>query len=130
WGRELSSPLAMVAGLFARPAEGWWPALLAGRLPLDGWIDLFAVLVFLALGGLLLRQRRWSEGALVTLGALIPLASGLLMSQRRYVWVLFPVFVLLGRWGERAWVDRAVNLVFILGLALFTALFANWYWVA
>ncbi|HSL17380.1 MAG TPA: mannosyltransferase family protein [Methylomirabilota bacterium] len=129
WGRELSSPLAMVGDLFARPAEGWRSALLAGRLPLDGWIDLFAVLAFLALGGVLLRQRRWSEGALVTLGALIPLASGLLMSQRRYMWVLFPVFVLLGRWGERVWVDRAVTVAFALGLALFTALFANWYWV-
>jgi hypothetical protein len=129
WGREARSPFATVAELLERPAEGWASALLAGRLPLDNWVDLLAVLLFLALGCVLLRQRRWSEGAFVSLGALIPLSSGLLMSQRRYVWVLFPALVLLARWGERPRVDRLITLSFLLGLGLFTALFANWYWV-
>jgi hypothetical protein len=51
------------------------------------------------------------------------------MSQRRYVWVLFPAFILLARWGERRWIDRTITLLFLLGLGLFTAMFANWYWV-
>ncbi len=129
WGRVPRSPLATVGELLSPPAGGWWSAIAAGRLPLDNWVDLIAVLSFLILGCVLLGQRRWSEGLLVVLGSLVPLSSGLLMSQRRYIWVLFPVFVLLARWGERVWVDRALNLGFILGLALFTALFANWYWV-
>jgi len=45
------------------------------------------------------------------------------------MWVLFPAFVLLAIWGENKWVDRTVTLVSLMGLALFTALFANWYWV-
>jgi len=129
WARQPGSPLTLLAGLSQRPAEGWWPAILAGHLPLDNWIDLLAALVFLALGCVLLGQRRWSEGVLVLLGTLIPLSSGLPMSQRRYVWVLFPVFTLLARWGERTWVDRAIMLCFALGLGLFVTLFANWYWV-
>lgn len=52
------------------------------------------------------------------------------MSQRRYMWVLFPAFILLARWGERSWVDRLITALFLMGLALFTAMFANWYWVA
>ena len=56
-------------------------------------------------------------------------SSGLLMSQRRYVWILFPVFVLLARWGERAWVDRTVTAMSLVLLALFTTLFVNGYWV-
>jgi len=52
-----------------------------------------------------------------------------LMSQRRYVWVLFPAFIVQARWGERPWLDRAIVLVSLLGLGLFTAMFANWYWV-
>jgi hypothetical protein len=36
---------------------------------------------------------------------------------------------LLAQWGENPWVDRAINLVFIILLGIFTALFANWYWV-
>ncbi|HRX05121.1 MAG TPA: hypothetical protein P5148_18370, partial [Anaerolineae bacterium] len=97
---------------------------------LNDWIDLLAVAAFLVLGIVLLTEERWSEGLFVVLGALIPLSSGLLMSQRRYMWILFPAFILLARWGHRPWVDRTITFVFILGLAISTVLFANWYWVA
>ncbi len=129
WGRQPSSPIETIGELLRPPLEGWGAAILAGRLPLDNWIDLLASLTTLVLGGVLLRQRRWSEGMFVVLGALIPLSSGLLMSQRRYVWTLFPIFFLLARWGERPWLDRAITALSLLGLGLFTALFANWYWV-
>jgi hypothetical protein len=129
WERVPRSPLTTIVELLQRPAEGWGTALLAGRLPIDNWIDLGSVLLFLGLGIVLLLKRRWSEGVLVTLGTLMPLSSGLLMSQRRYVWVLFPAFILLAHWGERSWVDRAITMLSLLGLGLFTALFANWYWV-
>jgi hypothetical protein len=121
--------MALIADLVQRPAEGWGPALLAGRLPLDNWIDLLTVLAFLGLGVVLLFQRQWPEAVFVVLGSLVPLGSGLLMSQRRYMWVLFPVYILLARWGARPWVDKAITVLFSLGLGLFTALFANWYWV-
>jgi hypothetical protein len=129
WARRPQSPLATVAGLLQTPEGGWWPALLAGRVHPDNWLDLGFVLVFLALGLVLLLQRRWSEGLFVTLGTALALSSGLLMSQRRYVWVLFPAFILLAQWGERPWVDRLVTAISLLLLGLFTALFANWYWV-
>lgn len=130
WGRATASPLLMLGELAQQPAGGWPAALLAGRLPLDKWIDLLVVLIFISLGCILLYQRRWSEGSFVLLGALIPFSSGLLLSQRRYMWVLFPAFILLARWGGRPWVDRVIITISLLGLALFTAMFANWYWVA
>ncbi len=129
WGRVATSPWATVTQLFQTPAEGWSAALAAGRLPLDNWIDALSVVVFFVLGCVLLRQRRWGEGLYVLLGAAIPISSGLLMSQRRYMWILFPVFVLLARWGARSGVDRAIQTLFALGLGLCMALFANWYWV-
>jgi len=129
WGRQPTSPIEAVAQLLQPPLEGWGAAILAGRLPLDNWIDLLASLTAVILGGVLLRQRRWSEGIFVLSGALIPLSSGLLMSQRRYVWTLFPMFFVLARWGERQWFDRTFTALSLLGLGLFTALFANWYWV-
>jgi len=129
WDRVPRSPFVTVAALLQRPAEGWGTALLSGRLPLDNWIDLLAVLLFCALGVVLLTQRRWSEGTFVVLGALLPFSSGLLMSQRRYMWVLFPAFILLARWGHRPWVDRTITTLSLLGLGVFTAMFANGYWV-
>jgi hypothetical protein len=129
WGRAPGSPLELAADLARPPAEGWLRALAAGRLPLDNWVDFGFVLLFLALGVALLARRRWSEAVFVLLGCLLPFSSGLLMSQRRYVWALFPAFGLLGEWGERPWLDRAILALSALGLGVFTVLFANWYWV-
>ncbi len=129
WARQPQSPLLTLTRLLQTPDGGWWPALLAGYIHLDNWLDFSFVLVFLALGLVLLYQQRWSEGVFVTLGVAVALSSGLLMSQRRYVWVLFPAFVLLAQWGKRPWVDRLISLVSLLLLGVFTALFANNYWV-
>lgn len=129
WARQPQSPLVTIADLLQRPAEGWISAVIAGRIHIDNWIDFTAVLLFLTFGTLLLVRRRWSEALFVLLGVLVPFSSGLLMSQRRYMWVLFPAFILLAHWGEKPWVDRLVTAVSLVGLALFTALFANGYWV-
>ena len=129
WGRLPAALTTTLAELLARPPQGWLRAIASGALPLDNWLDLFIVLFFMALGVILLVQRRWSEGVFVVLGAVTPFSSGLLMSQRRYVWVLFPAFILLARWGENPWVDRIIFVSSLLLLGLFTAMFANWYWV-
>lgn len=130
WAREPRSPLGLVADLLQPPPGGWIAGLAAARVPVSEWIDALALLLFLGLAVYLLLERRWPEGLLVGLGLLLPLSSGLLMSQRRYVWVLFPAFVLLARWGERPWFDRLVVAISLTLLGLFTALFANGYWVA
>lgn len=129
WGRAPEPPVALLGELFAPPPGGWWAALLGGGFHLDNWTDFLFVLVFLAMGVALLWNREWPEGAYVLAGALVPLSSGLLMSQRRYMWVLFPAFILLARWGQHAWVDRLVTAVSLILLGYFMALFANGYWV-
>ncbi len=129
WGRVAQLPSVTIANLLDPPAQGWSQALLAGHIHVNDWFDLLMVFTFLSLSFVLLYQRRWSEGVFVWLGIMISFSSGLLMSQRRYMWVLFPIFILLARWGQRPWVDRAITTFSLLGLALFTALFANGYWV-
>ena len=129
WGRVPKPPFATMAEAVQPPPGGWLSGLLAGNIHVDNWIDLLMVLGFLALGCALLALNRWGEGLFVVLGVTLSFASGLLMSQRRYMWVLFPAFVLLGVWGERPWLDRVLTLVSVLGLALFTALFSTGYWV-
>jgi hypothetical protein len=130
WAREPKPIWDVVGTLFITPANGWVQALLAGQLLVNDWLDLGTVVFFLAIGIYLLVKRRWSEAVFVLLGALIPLNSGLLMSQRRYMWVLFPVFIVLARWGEREWVDRLITTVSLMLLGIMMALFAEWYWVA
>lgn len=129
WGRTPLSPLAVIQSLFTRPAQGWSAAFFAGQLPLNDWLDFGFVLLFLAFALILLYRRQWGEGAFVLVGVLIPFSSGLLMSQRRYMWVLFPAFILLARWGANPWIDRLITTLSLIGLTLFTALFVNGYWV-
>ena len=130
WGRMPQSPFDTITGLLQRPSTGWLNALISGQLHFDNWIDFSFVLVFLILGVVLLYKGRYAEAAFVLLGVLIPFSSGLLMSQRRYMWVLFPAFILLAEWGDNPWVDRLITAVSLPLLALFTALYANGYWVA
>lgn len=129
WGRTPATLLVTLADMLTRPSQGWLRALGDGALPLDNWLDLSFVISFFILGIILLAQKRWSEGIFVVLGVVIPFSSGLLMSQRRYVWVLFPAFILLARWGKNIWVERIIFVVSLLLLGLFTAMFGNWYWV-
>ena len=131
WNRVPRPPGQVIVALLQRPAGGWVQALRAGRLPLlNDWIDLGMVLFFLALALVLLYRQQWAEGIFVWLGVMLALNSGLLMSQRRYVCVLFPVYVLLAQWGHRPWADRAITGLFLGGQTLFVILFALWYWVA
>jgi hypothetical protein len=130
WGRTPQSPLDTIGSLLVAPEQGWSAALLAGQIHINDWMDLMFIVTFILFGFILIGQRRWAEAAFVLLGTAIPFSSGLLMSQRRYMWVLFPIFILLARWGRHNWVDRVITTLFLVGLALFSALFANGYWVA
>jgi len=129
WERVPQFPLLTLAEQLQVPTEGWWSAVLAGRVHIDNWIDFSAVLIFFLIGGILLYRKRWSEGAYVLSGVFFAFSSGLLMSQRRYMWVLFPAFILLAEWGENPIVDKLVTVISLVGLVLFTVLFANGYWV-
>jgi hypothetical protein len=130
WGRVPKPPLQTMGEVLSTPPGGWVSALFSGHVHVDNWIDFLTVIAFLVMGCVLLAERRWAEGLFVVLGVSLSFGSGLLMSQRRYAWILFPVFVLMARWGERQWVDRAITGFSLLLLALFTALFTNGYWVA
>lgn len=129
WAREPRPIWELLATLLRAPAGGWPAAIAAGQIPASDLFDVAMLLLFFV-GGLILLRRRPAEAAFVLLGVLVAANSGLLMSQRRYMWVLFPLFYLLGDWGRRPAVDRTITLLFAAGLALFTAMFAKGFWVA
>jgi hypothetical protein len=131
WGRVPTSPLTLLAQLFENSPEGILQAFATGRIHYDNWIDFLFVALFATAGIALLIRRHWSESAFVMLGVVIAFSSGLWMSQRRYMWALFPAFLVMARWGgQEDWIDRLVTAVFLAGLAIFTVMFANGYWVA
>ncbi len=76
------------------------------------------------------KRLRPSYVAYMALSILIPMSTSSLMSMPRFALVLFPMFVILARWGERPWINNIVVALSLPLLGLFTVLFADWYWVA
>jgi hypothetical protein len=87
---------------------------------------------FLMIGVLIIgwKQLRPSYIAYMALSILIPMSTSSLMSMPRFALVLFPMFAILARDGERPWVNNVILAFSLPLLGLFTVLFADWYWVA
>ncbi|MBV8148765.1 MAG: hypothetical protein JO092_06720 [Candidatus Eremiobacteraeota bacterium] len=76
------------------------------------------------------RSLRPTYIAYMALSILVPMSTSSLMSMPRFALVLFPMFAILARWGERPWVNNLILAFSLPLLGLYTVLFANWYWVA
>ncbi len=124
WGRQNIGPLAVI-----RQNIG----LLISSDVNRGWFTVFwnisALLSFLTLVPFVWRRLGGGYGLFMLICLLVP-ATSAVGSIIRYVLPLFPAFILLGRWGRREWLDRALTGGFALGLGLFTAIFVNWIFVA
>ncbi len=75
--------------------------------------------------------RRFGEGfaIYILLSIIVPLSSGT-GSMTRYILVLFPLFMIMGVWGEKEWVNRFFQTFFPIFLGIFTAVFVNWIFLA
>ena len=60
----------------------------------------------------------------MALSILVPMSTSSLMSMPRFALVLFPMFAILARWGERPWVNNVILAFSLPLLGLFTVLFA------
>jgi hypothetical protein len=124
WGRQNVGPVAVVMREVAAlrdfsPTKG----------NLSRVVNLVAFLGVLALVPLI--WRRLGEGyALYVLVLLLVPASSAMQSIIRYVLPMFPVFILLGAWGSRPPVDRAIFATFALLLGVLTTIYVNWIFVA
>ena len=130
WNKQWMWPweglVANIVALFG-PGIPWWEALplLLNLVSALGAIAALAVAFF-----------QWNTAyALWGLCLLLPAicnvsAEGTLISVSRYVLTIFPIYVLLGKTGSKAW---AHWLLFSLGLVLqvvLSLLYFEWIWVA
>ena len=113
-------------------AAGGDPFLVARHnLELFVWL----VLTLVAVAGAALRRLPVAYVAYVVAALALPLSYPVgpqpLMSLPRFVCVLFPLAIWLALWMTgRAWRERLVVGAFGAGLAVYTAIFATWHWVA
>ena len=125
WNRYLAPPWVSVANAFGKLVHGpGAPTVAHQSLEIAFTLLMIAVL----LGGW--KLLRPSYIAYMALSILVPMSTSNLMSMPRFALVLFPMFAILARWGERPWVNNVILAFSLPLLGLFTVLFADWYWVA
>jgi hypothetical protein len=81
-------------------------------------------------GGWLLKRRQWTLGVYTLLCVIAALSSLVLQSQARYAMVLFPIYFVLAKAGERPYVDETIRTISISLFTLMTALFAAHFSIA
>lgn len=125
WGREAAPPWVSVFNSFEKMTHA-----VAGQTVANQALELAftAFMIAVLLGGW--RRLRLSYTGYMALSVLAPMCTASLMSMPRFALVLFPMFAILARWGERPWVNNLIVAFFLPLLGLFTVLFADWYWVA
>lgn len=101
---------------------------MTGKIKWLDTLDLASFMFVFVLGFAVLRRLGASYAIFTFLSILIP-ANSALMSLFRYVGVIFPVFMVLGDWGRRTWLDRFINMLFCVFLGICTAVFVNKYFI-
>ena len=125
WNRHLAPPWVSLANAFGKLVHHTGPLVVANQsLEIAFTLLMIAVLI----GGW--HSLRPSYIAYMALSILVPMSTSNLMSMPRFALVLFPMFAILARWGERPWVNNVILAFSLPLLGLFTVLFADWYWVA
>lgn len=107
--------------------------ILLGIYSLTNSLDLFFTLLFIA-GSLAVAKRMPKIYGVYTLSFmalyLFRIAAVYpLLSNSRYVLILFPVFMLAAGWGEKSWVNRLILYPSWVGLIFLSSQFAIWGWV-
>jgi hypothetical protein len=116
WGRTSIGPIATIL----RDIN----FVIAGNLPYFTYLNILAFFVVLGLCIPIGKQLGAGYALYCLLSILLPVFSST-ESMIRYILVLFPVFMVLGRWGRQVWVDRMWRIICLPFLALFTALFVK-----
>jgi Gpi18-like mannosyltransferase len=125
WNRHLAFPWVSVINAFHKIAHAT-----SGQVFANESLEIaFTVLMIAVLVGGWTRLRP-SYIAYLSLSIVVPMCTSSLMSMPRFALVLFPMFAILARWGERPWVNNLILAFSLPLLGLFTVLFADWYWVA
>lgn len=125
WGRHLAFPWVSVADAFRKIAHSVKGQVVANE-SLE--VAFTALMLGVLIGGW--NRLRPSYVAYLALSIAVPMCTSSLMSMPRFALVLFPMFAILARWGERPSVNNLILAFSLPLLGLFTVLFADWYWVA
>ena len=109
----------------------WRYALSFFRYAATSWsFDLFNFVtpIFgLICGALLVQKREWALAFFTLACVIVPLTSGTLHSQTRYVMVVFPIYFLLAIAGRKPLVNQTIQAAFVCFLSVLSAFFVFYF---
>ncbi|MBK8020390.1 MAG: hypothetical protein IPK19_02925 [Chloroflexi bacterium] len=126
WDRTAGTPIQAFTVYFSGEPVSWFGWTLS-------WLDLFLTLFYLVLAGVAIwraRGARRGEGVMALGGLIVPIMSGTLVGMPRFGAVLFPFYMLLGRWADKPWKALLVYGVSGALAVLFAIRFVAWRWIA
>lgn len=116
WGFTNIGPVAVIIRDIGRVTRG--------ELPYFTYLNILAFLAVIWICVSIGRRLGAGYALYALLSVLLPMFSRT-ESMIRYILVVFPVFMMAGRWGRNIWVDRIWRILCLPFLALFTALFVK-----
>jgi hypothetical protein len=125
WDRHFAAPWVSVIDSFHKVVHATSGPVIAGQVI---ELSFTALMIGVLIGGW--KLLRPSYIAYMALSILVPMSTSSLMSMPRFALVLFPMYAILAREGEKPWVNNLIVASFLPLLGLFTVLYADWYWVA
>jgi hypothetical protein len=125
WDRHLAPPWVSLINAFHKIAVATQGQTVANQGMEVAFT--FLMIAVLVIGWKTLRP---SYIAYMALSILVPMSTSSLMSMPRFALVLFPMYAILARDGEKPWINNLIVAFSLPLLGLFTVLFADWYWVA
>ena len=125
WNRHFAPPWVSVISAFHKIAVAT-----AGQTIANQAMEISFTALMIAVLVVGWKQLRPSYIAYMALSILIPMSTSSLMSMPRFALVLFPMYAIMAREGERPWVNNLIVAFSLPLLGLFTVLYADWYWVA
>lgn len=126
WGRKMVGPVASVMTDLGRLLSSDFSK---GDVGYHILLDVGAFAVVLIIAAAIWRRLGASYAIYSLLSMLIPASSGT-GSLSRYALMVFPMFMMLGLWGKRTWLDRSLLVLFSVLMGMLTSLFVNWIFVA
>ena len=128
WGRATSLPFsALWRDLKGVLNASWFGSSFAlWRVMIDVIAGIFALFHL----PFIWRKLSTSYAAYTFIALLIPNLTNSTQSLSRYVLVIFPIFMVLGDWGKNPLLDKTILIGFTTLLAILTAVFVNWGFVA
>jgi Gpi18-like mannosyltransferase len=121
WNREMVGPFYILWREIQIAAQG---DLWKGSIHFRPILNLMAIFTTLLMIIPIWRRLGEGYGLFALLSILIPLSSSS-MSMTRFMLVIFPIFMIWGRWGRHPIVDRVMTIGFSIFLGIFLAIFVN-----